>query len=178
MAPIIDRMSGMLTRATNAPTKSARPPNSSSIVTDHAASMGWGTPTWCSNFAKLAGPLLHFAQPWAMKPNPMTSRSAVNDHARILLLGELPQVLAVAFGLQAIDRDEPKGRRIHAVAEAGGCWSVVEHVSQVRVRVRRANLGAIHHQRAVAFGLDVRWLEGLGEARPPGAGLELVERRE
>src|SRR5581483_10878025 len=51
-------------------------------------------------------------------------------------------------------------------------------VPQVRVRVLRTDLGAHHEELAIRPGDDVLGGERFGEARPAGAGVELVERAE
>src|SRR3989454_472900 len=87
-------------------------------------------------------------------------------------------VLRVPLHRQPLHRDEAQRRGVDAVAQARRRRAVVEQVAQVGIRVRRADLGAHHEERPVRLLLDVLGLERLGEARPAGAGLELVERAE
>src|SRR2546426_10809103 len=47
-----------------------------------------------------------------------------------------------------------------------------------RIGMGRPHLGPRHEERPVGLLADVRVLERLREARPPGAGLEFVERAE
>src|SRR2546430_6258087 len=88
------------------------------------------------------------------------------------------QVALVALRLQALDRNEAQRGRVDAVAQARRCGTVVEQVAQVRIGVRPPELGPHHEDGAVGFLSDVRRVERTREARPPGAGLELVERAE
>ena len=85
------------------------------------------------------------------------------------------QVLPVALDLEPLDRDEADGGGVDAVAQARRLRAVVEDVAEVRVGVRRADLRAVE-EVAVARLLDV--VERLPEARPPGAGVVLLERAE
>src|SRR5205085_7854906 len=64
--------------------------------------------------------------------------------------------------------------RIDAVPQAGGrARPVVEDVAQVRPAAPAAHLRAHHAMRAVLHELDVLPVEGLIEARPARARLEL-----
>src|SRR5690349_16178560 len=92
--------------------------------------------------------------------------------------GEQPHVLAVSLGLELVGRDEAQRRRVHAVAEARGRGAVIEHVPEVGIGVRRADLRPGAEERAVGLRLDVGGHEWAREARPSGAGVELVERGE
>src|ERR1700722_17512736 len=86
---------------------------------------------------------------------------------------------AVALALQVIDRDEPQGGGVDAVAQAPGLGGpVVEYVAQVAVAVGGADLGP-EHQVAEVPSLDhVAGLDRHGEARPAGAAVVLVDRCE
>src|SRR5947209_3696892 len=84
-------------------------------------------------------------------------------------------VLPVALGLELVGRDEAERRGVHAVALAGRRRTVIEDVSEVRVRVLRADFGAGHEELAIRLRHDVRRLERLRKAGPAGAALELIE---
>src|SRR2546422_8769277 len=51
-------------------------------------------------------------------------------------------------------------------------------MAEMGIAMGRADFGTHGEQRSVRLLVDVRRLERLREARPPGAGLELVERAE
>jgi hypothetical protein len=68
---------------------------------------------------------------------------------------------------------EVHGRRVHAVAEAGGRWSVVEDVPQVGVALATGNCGAFHAERVITSLDDVLLGDGLVEAGPASSGIEL-----
>src|SRR3989449_7925497 len=99
---------------------------------------------------------------------------------RILRYRRLEQreIPAVPLRLQAVDRNESQGRRVHAVAQSRWWGTVVEHVAQMRVGVGRADFRAHREERPIDALADIARLERFGEARPPRAGLELVERAE
>src|SRR5262245_47915014 len=82
IAPSIERISGMLTMVTNAPTRRARPPKISSKVTSQALARGHGTPTCFRSSAKAAGPRLHLAHPWTRNPTPRIIRIGIGNHPR------------------------------------------------------------------------------------------------
>src|SRR5207249_4148050 len=69
--------------------------------------------------------------------------------------------------------DEPEGRRVQAVAQAGGRRAVGKHVTEVAVTPPAADLGADHPGTRVADGSDVIGIERLEEAGPARARLEL-----
>ena len=68
---------------------------------------------------------------------------------------------------------EAERRGVHAVAVAGGLRAVGEDVAEVGATGRAADLGADHEVRAVLDELDLGRVDGLPEARPPAAGVEL-----
>src|SRR5690348_3246754 len=74
---------GMLASATKAPMNIANPVTSSVNVVSQAMKCGKGTPTHVRTAANLPGPRLSFAQPWAMNPNPMTTRNGSGAQSRI-----------------------------------------------------------------------------------------------
>src|SRR5215471_7505772 len=82
IAPSIEKISGTLRMATNAPTRSARPQNISSKVTSQAFARGHGTPTCLRSSAKVAGPRLHLAHPWTMNPTPRIIRIGIGAQLR------------------------------------------------------------------------------------------------
>src|SRR6185369_13941070 len=92
-------------------------------------------------------------------------------------LEEFP-VLPVALGLELVHGDEAERRGVHAVALAGRRRTVVEDMSEVRVGMLRANLGARHEELAVRLRNHVGGLQRLREARPAGAAVVLVEGAE
>ena len=76
---------------------------------------------------------------------------------------------------------EREADRIDAIALAGRRRAVGEDVALVRAAAGADDLGADHAVAGVADGLEVPLGEGLGEARPAGAALELgaaVEQRQ
>src|SRR5215470_7404042 len=91
-----------------------------------------------------------------------------------LRLLEERTVLAVPFLFELGDRDEAKRRRVDAIAEAGGAGTVGEQVTQVRVAARGAHLDPSHTVGVVGVLGHVCRHDRLDEARPPGAGVELV----
>src|SRR5437868_3333010 len=86
---------------------------------------------------------------------------------------EQRQILAVSLCFEAVHWDEAHSRGIHAVAQPARAWAIIEQVSEMRIRLRRAHLDATHEEGVVLLLLYVRWLQRLGEARPARAGLEL-----
>ena len=81
--------------------------------------------------------------------------------------------------LEVVEVDEPQRSGVDAVAQpAFGAGAVVEHVAEMAVAVRGAHLGADHQMAEVALLDDVGGLDRLGEARPAGTAVELVDRRE
>src|SRR5205085_8215701 len=73
---------------------------------------------------------------------------------------------------------EVERERVDAVALPGRVRPVREHVSEVRVARRAANLDAPHAVALVHLGLDRVLVHRLEEARPAGAGVELRIRAE
>jgi len=71
-----------------------------------------------------------------------------------------------------------QGRRVDAVAQAGGPRAVVEDVAQVAAAGRAHDLGPAHEERAVGLGVHRLGGRRLVERGPPGAGLELRVRVE
>src|SRR5215468_9187589 len=82
IAPNIEKINGILTRATKAPNRRAKPPKISSTVTSHALARGNGTRAWFRSSAKAAGPRFHLAHPWTMNPRPRIIRIGMGTHAR------------------------------------------------------------------------------------------------
>src|SRR5262249_9779109 len=62
---------------------------------------------------------------------------------------------------------------IHAKAQAGRFRPVLEHVAEVAAAARAQDLGAAHAVAAVLRVDDILGADGLEEARPAGARLEL-----
>src|SRR5205807_4026221 len=71
-----------------------------------------------------------------------------------------------------------KRYRVQAVALMGRRWAVVEHVAEVRVAARTADLDPAHAVAVVGEIRHVVGIERLEEARPAGARVELRIRRE
>src|SRR6185437_10776400 len=69
------------------------------------------------------------------------------------------EILAVPLGRELAHRDEPHRRRVHAIALTRGWRPVVEQMTEVRVGMRRAHLGAFHHDRVVLLVRDVARLQ-------------------
>src|SRR5690606_9411961 len=80
-------------------------------------------------------------------------------------------------GSVVIGGDELQCQAVVAVALAGGRGTVVEHVALVAAAAGAMVLGARQDQLEVAPGFD-RALDGLEEARPAGAAVELGARLE
>jgi hypothetical protein len=65
------------------------------------------------------------------------------------------------------------GNRVHAVAQPGGGGSVIEDVAQMSITQAARDCGADHHEASVD-GIDhVFRRNGLPEAGPSSAGIEL-----
>ena len=91
---------------------------------------------------------------------------------------EKGQKISVALGGQLVHRDEAKRRRVDAIPQTRWLRAIRKYMAQVRVAARRTDLRA-HHAQALVLHLDeVPVLDGLGEAGPTGAGVELVGRAE
>src|SRR5215510_11413328 len=80
IAPSIEKISGILMMATQAPMSRAKPPKISSKVTSQAFARGHGTCTWLRSSAKAAGPRLHLAHPWTTNPTPRIIRIGMGTH--------------------------------------------------------------------------------------------------
>src|SRR5262245_57257111 len=71
---------------------------------------------------------------------------------------------------------EVEHRGVHAVAQALGSRSVVEHVPQMTSTAAAEDLGARHEVAVVLVGLHARLGGGSGETRPAGSRIELCAR--
>src|SRR5688572_31630862 len=67
---------------------------------------------------------------------------------------------------------------IDAIAQARGRGAVLEHVPEMRATMAAYHFGAPHGQRRIVLGRNVVARSGPREARPSGAGVELVIRAE
>ena len=85
----------------------------------------------------------------------------------------LPQPLPPLLRNELSELHEAHRRRVHAVAQSGRSRPVIEHVPQVRVAVPAGDGGALHAECLVRDLGDVLWRDGLVEAGPSRAGLEL-----
>src|SRR6267143_2539814 len=65
-------------------------------------------------------------------------------------------------------------RRVDAVALAGRCGPVLEHVAEMSAAPAAVHLHALHAVARIALRGDRAGVGGAREARPPGAALELV----
>src|SRR4051794_29553592 len=65
------------------------------------------------------------------------------------------QVLAVALFGQPLDRNEAQRGRVHAVALAGRCRTIVEHMAEMRIAMLRACFGTGHKQLAIGVRGDI-----------------------
>src|SRR5271157_1015727 len=74
-------------------------------------------------------------------------------------------------------RLESQGHAVHAIAESGRFWSVVENVAKVTVAPAAGHRGADHSVGPVVVGIH-RIVERRPEARPAGAAVELGRGRE
>src|SRR5574337_82976 len=76
---------------------------------------------------------------------------------------------------------ETQGHRVHAIAQAGRPWTVVEDMAEMAVATGATDRGAAHAEQAVAAFDHVARGDRLPEAGPAGAGVELgggvVQRR-
>src|SRR5580698_36198 len=68
--------------------------------------------------------------------------------------------------------------RVHAVAQAGWPRAVIEHMAEVRVAAAAGDGGAVHSHAGIVSFDNVLARDGLPEAGPAGAGLELGGRVE
>src|SRR5579863_1079380 len=86
---------------------------------------------------------------------------------------------AVAFAFQVVGGHEAEGGGVDAVAQASGFpGAVMEHVAQVAVALRRADLGPGYQHAEVAALDHVAGLDRDGEARPAGVAVEFADRGE
>src|SRR5690349_15581540 len=69
-------------------------------------------------------------------------------------------------------RRELEGQPVHAIAQAGRLWPVVENVAQVATATVAQHLGAPHAQREVTLLVDDALRQRLVKARPTRAALE------
>ena len=83
IAPNIEKISAILTRATIGPIRRAKPPKISSNVTSQAFTRGNGRCACFRSSAKAAGPRFHLAHPWTINPTPMIIRIGMGTHLRI-----------------------------------------------------------------------------------------------
>ena len=95
-----------------------------------------------------------------------------------MLLFEQRHVLSVPFFFEVFLGDEAQGRRVDAVAQAGGGRAVVEQVPKVGVGMLAANFGAHHQETRVALLHDVFLYQGPGKTGPARTGFELVRGAE
>src|SRR5262245_15612497 len=78
---------------------------------------------------------------------------------------------------EASSRDEFQRSAIDAVAQAGRRRTVIEHMAEMTAAAAAMNLVAHHTEGVVGVGLN-RPFNGLVEARPAGAAVELGLRIE
>src|SRR6516164_3418259 len=92
------------------------------------------------------------------------------------VLKQLP-VLAVAFVLQVVERNEAQGSRVDTIPQPARVpRSVVEDMTQVAVSMGRAYLCAGHAVAGILSLLNILGFQGFCETRPPATALELIER--
>src|ERR1035438_3558318 len=85
------------------------------------------------------------------------------------------RVLAVARRVQFVVRDESERRGSDAVSKTAlFLGSVVKHVSEVTVTVRRTHFYPRHTKSAILQFDDVLRLDRCGETRPPASTVELL----
>src|SRR5215471_15290058 len=107
------------------------------------------------------------------------SRCKVGSRQRLFLLFEKRKVLAVAFFLQFLDRDEPEGGGVDAITQTALVGrAIIEHVAEMRIAFTATHFSAFHTKRAVRFFVHVVLVDRFGETRPAAAAVEFVERRE
>src|SRR5690348_9830954 len=88
-----------------------------------------------------------------------------------------PRPRPAASGRTGVRRLEREGDPVHAVAQAGRPRTVIEHMAEMAPAAPAVHFGALHEEAAVLrCGNGVR--QGLIEARPAGAAVELGVRRE
>src|SRR6476659_7113342 len=88
------------------------------------------------------------------------------------------RTLCHPFGV--LGRDEFQRDAVHAVAEPGGWRAVVEHVAEMAAAAAAMDL-ITHHAESVLGVGQHRALDGLVEAWPTGAAIELglrIEQRQ
>src|SRR5882762_7148133 len=103
------------------------------------------------------------------QPPARTARSSFMDVLHLI------QVVRITLGLHVVAMDEPQRGRVDAIAQSAAVPRPVgKHVAEMAVAVRRAYLGG----RTVRQFVDMGRVDGPGEARPAGAGVELVRRGE
>src|ERR1700712_1173509 len=68
-----------------------------------------------------------------------------------------------------------QGKTVHAVAQAGRLWPVIEQMADMAATAAAVDFGPQHPEGAV-FGLADRVVERLVKARPAGAALEFGVR--
>jgi len=88
------------------------------------------------------------------------------------------RVLPVTLDLQLGRWNEAHRRRVHAVAQSGRARAVIEDVTEMRIGVRRPNLGAAEAKETICLRANVRGLERPCKAWPPSAGIIFVEGAE
>jgi hypothetical protein len=86
-----------------------------------------------------------------------------------------PRANAPGFAAAASERLEGHRDAIHAVPQTGRRWSIVEHVAEVASASAAQNFGANHAQAGI-WAFEHRVVDGLPEARPSGAAVELGVR--
>src|SRR5262245_13235253 len=75
--------------------------------------------------------------------------------------------------------DKPQRGRVDAIAQSAAILgSVGKHVSEMAVRVRRANLSAEHALRGVPQFVDILRFNRFGETGPAASRIKLVGRGE
>src|ERR1700761_882075 len=86
--------------------------------------------------------------------------------------GRVPGAMNRGFAAAASERLEGHRDAIHAIAQTGRRWSIVEHVAEVASASAAQNFGANHAQAGI-WAFEHRVVDGLPEARPSGATVEL-----
>ena len=119
----------------------------------------------CSHAAKW--PPLSSLLKWISLGNARSAQRRARQSSDVL---HLVQVGRIALGLHVVAMDEPKRRRVDAIAQSAAVLRPVrKYMAEMAVAVRRAHLGARHSVRRVADFVDVGRVDArvkLGQPEP------------
>ena len=95
--------------------------------------------------------------------------------ASLLALFKQRQMFPVSGRFHLLHRDEAQGRRINAVAEAGGGRAVRKNMTEMGVSLLTAYFRAAHAMTQVAFLLQGILPQRFGKTGPATAGIKFVQ---